>query len=272
MEINDLLTYLDIKAETADEFKKKFDEKYVRKDAAIDYEKLNAEIGKVKGSIETALKQKAKAFGVDFSSDEVKDKKIEELMELVFKKITENADLAIKTAKDEAKKARPQEIQELLDKLSKLNDKVRQYEEINAALKKDMELKEQEFSGKIKDIKRNLQVESLWNAIKFRSDIDQLQIKGFKAEVMENYRFDLNEKDELVITDKDGKYIPSMSKHGAIKSPHEVITELAMKHKILSTNKDEGRRAFVPANGADSGQPHAERRNPIAQRAVDSVK
>jgi hypothetical protein len=244
MELKDILTYVGIEAENIGDFKKKFDETYLRKENALDWDKLNAEIGKVKGGIETAIKRQAKAFGVEFQPEELKDKKVEEIIEITLKKITENADAALKAVKEESKKAKPQEVQELLEKLNKLTDKANQYEQINADLKKQMEQKEAEFNNSIKSIKKNLQLENLWGSIKFRSDVDPLQIKGFKADINEKYKFDLNEKEDLVITDLDGKFIPSSAKHGAIKTPAEVITELAAAAKILSVNKDEGRRVW----------------------------
>lgn len=253
MDIKDITAYLGIEAENIDDFKSKFSETYDKKGAA-DKEAVAQEVGRIRGAIDVAVKRLAKEHGVEFDPEELKDKKTEDIVGLSFKKMLANTDTAIQKVKDESRKSKPADIQEWESKVTKLNDKIGQLESTNNLLKDEMSKKEQEFLGTIKKTKLGLQEQSLWGGLKFRHDLDDLTKKGFISHIKENYRLDLDDKDALIITDKDGKFIPDTSKHGAFKSAQQVIMEEGLSKNIFEKNPDAGRRVelgiFVPKQNA----------------------
>lgn len=252
MDIKDITSYLGIEAENIDDFKTKFSEVYDKKGAA-DKDAVAQEVGRIRGALDVAIKRMAKEHGIEFEPDELKDKKTEDIVGLSFKKLLSNTDLAIQKIKDESRKSKPAEIQEWESKVAKLNDKNGQLESTNNLLKDEMSKKEQEFLSTIKKTKLGLQEQSLWAGLKFRHDLDELTKKGFISHIKDNYRLDLDDKDSLIITDKDGKFIPDTSKHGAFKSAQQVIMEEGLSKNIFEKNPDAGKRVefgiFTPQNG-----------------------
>lgn len=253
MDTKDLLNYLGIESANIDDFKAKFSELYDKK-GSLDRDAISQEVGRIKGALEVAVKRMAKENGIEFEADELKDKKLEDIIGISYKKMLANSDTAIQKIKDESRKSKPADIQEWESKVSKLNDKLGQLEATNNQLKDDMVKKEQEFLGTIKKTKLGLQEKSLWSGFKFRHDLDELTRKGFEAYVQEKYKLDLDDKESLIITDKDGKFIPDTTKHGAFKTPHQVILEEATAKNLFEKNPDAGKRIFnfAKQNGADS--------------------
>lgn len=241
MDIKDISTYLGIEAENIDDFKKKFTEVYDKRGIA-DKDAIAQEVGRIKGALDVAVKRMAKEHGVEFAPEELKDKKTEDLVSLTLQKLLSNSEMAIQKIKDEARKSKPAEIQEWEMRVTKLNDKIGQLESTNNLLKDEMANKENQFMQTIKKTKLGLQEQSLWSGFKFRHDLDDLTKKGFITHIKENYQIDLDDKDTLVIKDKEGKFIPDTSKHGAFKSAQQVIMEEGMSKNLFEKNPDAGRR------------------------------
>lgn len=250
METKDLLNYLGVEAENIDDFKKKFSESYDKK-GTLDREAISQEVGRIKGAMEVAVKRMAKENGIEFEADEIKEKKIEDIIGLSFKKMLANSDAAIQKVKDESRKSKPADIQEWESKVTKLNDKLGQLEATNNALKDEMSKKEQEFLGTIKKTKLGLQEKNMWGGFKFRHDLDELTKKGFEAYIQEKYKLDLDDKEQLIITDKDGKFIPDTSKHGAFKTAEQVIFEEGSAKNLFEKNPDAGKRIFSFAKNSE---------------------
>lgn len=265
MELKDISTYLGIEAENLDDFKQKFSSIYDKK-GTVDREAVAHEVGRLKGTWGVELKRIAKDNGIEFEPDELKDKKLEDIFGLTLAKYKSMSEDAIQKIKDESRKSKPADIQEWEGKVSKLNDKIGQLEATNNLLKDEMAKKEQAYLGEIKNTKLGLQEESLWNSVKFRHDLDDITKLGFKSYIKSNYKIDLDDKDQIVITDKEGKFIPDSTKHGAFKSATQVITEEALNKKLLEKNPDGGRKMNLPTFATPKPDEGENPVRPIARR------
>ena len=106
----DLLNLLGLPAEEAtslDAIREKFEQTYVPLEALKDPKNPHTQslapafVGKVTGVTTTALKRKLKAYGLDLTAEEMKDKPLEQLVELGLEKLSESQNQKLKSLEEQ---------------------------------------------------------------------------------------------------------------------------------------------------------------------------
>lgn len=171
-------------------------------------------------------------FGVDLK--EVAGAK--EAAKLIKDKVDADI-LALKAGQGEPSK----EVEALQKKLDDAVKELSLSKEGLSTLKTQLEQKESEFAETQKNWIKDQKLKQLWESpeIKISETKDEFWLKGFKSELTSKYKFDLDENNEAIVTDKDGNLIQSTANVGAKKTPLEVIVaELEAAGGLRKSNVD----------------------------------
>lgn len=255
--LKELLSVFDLPEEMAekpiDDIKTAFHEKWVNRSLADSDPEIRTKItGKVLGSIQTLA---TREFGLEAS--EVKDlKKVEDFITLgasKYKKQLEEAQEAVKNGGGDTAKWQ--------EKVDKLKGESKQYKDMADQLKTTLEEKETEWTGKLKSTKLDYAVGALKSKLPYSDEFDDLRKKGFEAHINENYKFDFNETDELIVTNKKGELVVNESKNGHF-SPEDLLKTELKKHNGLKIPGTETRRT------TPTGRTPAPETKPVAGRQL----
>lgn len=128
-----------------------------------------------------------------------------------------------------------------------------------STLKTQLEQKETEFTTTQKNWVKDQKLKQLWDSpeIKISETKDEFWLKGFKSELTSKYKFDLDENNEAIVTDKDGNLIQSTANVGAKQTPLEVIVaELEAAGGLRKNNVDPNKPNVTvqPSVGSEAGQ------------------
>lgn len=233
MEAKEILEALDLGDDvtTLEQLKEKHSKKFITKSSAHDDDDVRSKSnGRLLGSLTTLVKS-----NFDLSNDEIKDKKIEEIIELASSKIKSKLselEVGSKKTKDEA-------VIELEGKLEKAKKDLLEYKGASEIATKALQDKETAFATE----KKGWKINGLLDGVKKEfenelvSDIDPLKRKGFDSEIAEKYVFELDEtSNELAVYDKEGKRVSDPKKLGSFLTPKDLLISEASKHKILKMN------------------------------------
>lgn len=240
-----LLAYMGFKAEeikTEEDFKTKFESTFGNKEALLKDPTFTSKIfGQRVGSIEAKVKANAKKMGVEFLPDEIKDKQVEDILELSFTKI---ADMN-KKAMDEVEKASKGTVDEQVktwkEKYGQVESKLKDTEGLLTKTTNDFDgfKKEQLTKGKSDTI--NTFKKSAIGKLEFKQDISAVEKMGFESVLNDKYDFDLDETSTPFIKDKKtGQRIPSKKQTGTFMSADEVLQDELITNKLAKINKNGG--------------------------------
>jgi len=247
----DLLNLLGLPAEEAtslEAIREKFEQTYVPIEALKDPKNPHTQslapafVGKVTGVATTALKRKLKSYGLDLTADEMKDKPLEQLVELGLEKLSESQHQKLKSLEEQLSQSSDQKSQELASKLDKLQSK---YNDTQALLEQARSQYETEKSGwesQLKGQRLEWARAKTHEAIKWRPDIKEVEREGFFARLNRDYKLELDDQGRLEVLDASGKRIPSTKQAHAFKTYEEVLEE-------------QGRALGVWAENPKAGQP-----------------
>jgi hypothetical protein len=73
-------------------------------------------------------------------------------------------------------------------------------------------------------------------------NVSDIQRVGFESYLNSNFQLDLDEKDGLIIKDKEGKLIPNPNKAGSFLSPVEILDQIADKNGLKKKNNVDTRK------------------------------
>lgn len=264
-ELKSFTDYLDInldEVESIDQLKQKFEENFGRKELikaelAKDESFIAPIIGKRFGSLDTKIRQYAKDdLGLEFDAGELKDKKVEEVLDLTIKKAKTKFESEIA----ELKKNIVSDPSELT---KEWEQKVKILQSENENWKSQAEKANQEFetfkntlAQRQREEKLNHSLESAFKSVKFAPEVSELTIEGFKSKILGEVKFDFDEKENFSIFDKEGKTIFRPNKNGVPYTPEDYIKDKALEHKILQVNGGGGNPPAPPIKtGVDSNPP-----------------
>lgn len=233
LETKDILEALDLGDDvtTLDQLKEKHSKKFVTLSSAHENEEIKSKVvGKVLGSLTTHAK---KAF--DLTPDEIKDKKLEEVLEIASSKY-KNKFTELETS---SKKGKDELVIDLEAKLEKYKKDALEFKSAADLASKALQEKEGLFEQEKKGWKRN----SLFDTVKkdlekeLISDIDPLKLKGFNSEIAEKYIFEVDETGEaLAVYNKDKTRVQDPKKLGSFLSPKDLLIQEASKNKLIKMN------------------------------------
>lgn len=230
-EAQELLTFLGI--EDADTFKETFGQKFFTKETALASDEIKrAIVGKRMTEIEGSLLKLGKIVDPELTRSKLGEKQIEEniegFMELFSNKFTE---LETKATTGNDKKVNDLE-RMLQDKDKSLMSYKESWEKEAAERGKEKE----DYQNGMKSYKINHQFEQYKNKLSWIDEPTDVQRIGFDTKISSSYKFDLDEKDNLVILTADGKPIPSKVKGGAMADPLEILDFELDQNKLKKNN------------------------------------
>lgn len=243
MEVKDILTALDIKAEDIDGFKKAINEKFIPKSQAMDDDEIKGKItGKITGAFTTNAKR---VFGL--SNEDVKDKKWEDILELGVQKQNER----IKELEDLASANNGEKEKELTSKLEKAAKKADEYKNLLETASQTLAQKETEFTSTIKGMKVSSFFDKAKEKVssKLKSDISEAERFYLDSKLKENIIVDFDDNGEPLVLGKDGKRLTNPNKVGAFFSLEEAIEKEAETLNLIKKNNGQvidPKKIFTP--------------------------
>ncbi len=218
--------------ESLDKLKDKFNQTFVSRQIALEDEEIKTKIvGKITGGLSTLMKRE---FELD--AKELDGKKVEDILTAgVLKlksKITELETNATK-GKDEA-------VIEWQTKADKYKKEAGDYKGQIDGLVKSLEDANGNFQKEKKSWSINKGYEDSYKKVfsQFADEVtkDTLKVEGYNTLVAKTFQFDVDDKNELVVFDREGKRIPSTAKMGTFLTPEEALMKIATENKLLKMN------------------------------------
>lgn len=235
MELKDLLETLDMSdIKDVEAFKEKFNEKFIARSQALEDEEITGKIkskiiGLTSGSIVTLAKRE---FGL--TSEEVKDKKYEEVLELAAQKTKEK----MQELEGKAGQSNDEALKTLQTKLDKLKLEREEYKGLLDSTKTEYETFKADSEAKFKNLKISTAFGKLKETVapKLSENMSEADRFYFENKIKESFKFDFDEKDTLQVLDSEGKRIQNPKKIGTFLTPEEAVEMKAAELKYLKQN------------------------------------
>lgn len=229
-EAQELLSYIGI--EDAEKFKDEFNARFFTKEAALTNDEIRKTIvGKRMTEIEGAVLKLGKLVMPDITRSKLSEKAIEENIEELAgafgSKFTELQELA--------KAGNDKRVNDLEKQLEDREKSAKAYKELADKIAGEYEGYKTETANSIKSYKINHQYEQLKSQLPWVDDVTDVQRIGFDTFVKSNYQLDLDEKDNLIVKDKDGKPVQSKQK-AAMADPMEILDSILDSNKLKKNN------------------------------------
>lgn len=234
MELKDILGFVDIgDIKTIDEFKEKFNGKFAPKS---DVDDLNKRLSESTGRIAGAATNLFKKLG-ELENKDIEGKKWEEVAELaVLKYKTLAKDLETKQGQtnDDAIK----DIQKKMDKVVKERD---DYKASHETLQGSYDKDKGEWAGNL----RNYKIGNLFEAAKgkiaskLKTDMSMAERLGFES-IIKDIVVEIDDKDNVLIKDKDGKRLQNPNKAGSFLSLEDALELKANELNLIKKNSGGG--------------------------------
>lgn len=262
----DLLNLLGLPAEEAtnlDAIREKFEQTYVPLEALKDPKNPHAAqlapafVGKVTGVTATTLKRKLKAYGLDLTAEEMKDKPLEQLVEMGMEKLAESQSQKLRSLEDQLSQSSDQKTQELTNKLEKLQAKYQDTTSLLEQARQQYETERGTWESQLKGQKLEWARAKAHESIKWRPDIKEVERDGYFARLQRDYKLELDESGRLEVLDASGKRIPSTRQAHSFKTYDEVLEESGKSLGVWSENPQAGKPVsgtpsyLVPASGGN---------------------
>lgn len=195
-------------------------------------------VGKITGTSMTKLNRSLKEYGAELTPEEVKDKPIEEVIEIGVKKLATLKENSINELKGQIGKGSEELVASWQEKLTKAEQKAKDFEDRLTVVQKQATDIQATAGAQFKEYKKNLKYKDLIASAKIKPTASELEKIGFVKHIEDNYKFDLTdgENEELEIFTKDGKRIPHEKVNGKFKTPAEVMDELVTKLGLAAGN------------------------------------
>mgnify|MGYP006282613437 CR=1 FL=1 len=248
IEPNEILNYLGIDTESIDSFdtfRDNFEQEYVKKSVIKDpksneYKELMPTfVGKVTGSTQTALNRKLKEFGIELDQQEIKDKRIEDIIELGIGKLADSYSSKLTEIESKSGKGGEEINKDLEIKLTSLRKKYGELEDVHNKLKQEFIGAEENWKTNLKNERINHLIAKEHEKIKWKNGIKDIEKEGFFSRLKNNYKIDYDETtNQLDIFDSQGNRIPNTKKSGTWKSYTEILEEEGLKNEVWANNEN----------------------------------
>jgi len=244
-----LLEYLGLPKEidTFDKFKEEVDKKYITKDNATkDPDVINAVIGKRMNVIQNAITAAADKIGITYDVKEVKDKKVEEVVEILFTKQKDAAGNEIQTLKKQAESSVDDRIKALTQEKEKTK---KDYDEL-LGLHNNLKDEHTRYKDGVALEKKNTFINSrktkALSGLALSPTMKELEKEGLLSRLNNKYKYDWDETagDTIVMNEK-GERIKSEKKAGEFMSIDELYEKEAASADLLIKNPNAGNKTGI---------------------------
>lgn len=245
---NDIYQYLGIEDDGIDSiesFRDKFEGEYVKKSVVKDpksneyKELMPAFVGRVTGSTQTALNRKLKEFGIELDQEEIKDKRIEEVLEYGITKLADSMSNKITDLESKSGKGSDEISKEYENKINTYKKKYLELEDAHSKLKQEFISAEENWKTNLKSERINHLIAKENENIKWKNGIKDIEREGFFARLHKNYKIDYDEMNNtLDVFDAQGNRIPNTKKSGTWKTYAEILEEEGLKNEVWASNEN----------------------------------
>ena len=245
LETKEVFEYLGITADDLEGFKSAFDKDFIKQsNITEENESVKKILGKTFGTLENEIKKVAKGLDleVDFSSEEMKGKKVTEKLNFVVSEYATKQKTLIDELTEKAGKGNDEKVKELEEKYTKAIGKAKDYESLLKATTTEYETFKQSSETEKKNVKLDFFKAQELNKVKFKADINEFEKEGYLSKIEKTYNFDLDETGKAIILDKEGKRIPNPKVNGSFMEIGDVLQDEAVKGKLFQLNPDNGQK------------------------------
>lgn len=263
VELKDILTYLDIKAEEGKELsfedvKTHVQTKFVPVDHLQQRQDLldpfiKAAVGQIAGSTQTAIISNAKDLGVEVTHKDFEGRKLTEVIPEIFGKV--------KSALDEYKGKKPDE--QLIAKLAQRETEYKTLADQFNGVKSEYDGYKQQVQFEKVSATKNLVKQQSFGAISFKTNASELEKTGFKALIENDYDLEVDENGNSFAIhkngDKKGSRVQNPASATSFLKFDELVKMKAAELKLIadpregqparSTYQQPTQQAAQPANG-----------------------
>lgn len=237
MEVKDILNTLSLdpeKVTTVEQFKSAVETDFIRKDQIEKTPEIfNKLAGVALGSAEVGFIRELKGLGIELPKDEISGKKLTDIFKIALPKVKESFESKISELEKKVGLGTDEKVKILESEKDKLLKDLSEFKQANVNLSNDFNAFKEDIIKKEKSNKLNSIFEKSYNAINFRDGMTTLDHKGFKADLNDNYKFDLDENGSIEIRDSSGKVVLSPKKTGVPATPEEILNLEAEKNNLI---------------------------------------
>lgn len=229
-----------------DDFKGRFGKTYfTEKQIHSDKDLLSRFTGRTFGHLTKKIKDYAKELELELEEGTFTDQEPEKAIRAIGAKLSERAESQINELKGQIGKGGEEAIKPWQEKVAKyeasLNDERKAKKELAAAL----EAEKLNAANTVKTFKVGYAKKDVMTSLGYDATVmkDDLKRKGWESHVNENFRFDFDEHDQFIITDKEGNKIKNPKKADEWLAPKDVLAMEADKLGLLPKNPQGGKPA-----------------------------
>lgn len=270
IELEKVIAYTGIEAETTEDFLEKFGKKFLTEDQIFkDKEVKDRVFGRVLGSVTTGIKQIFDEDGIQLSGDDLKQP-VEAVAKLGFQRMKEKFAAEKAELEKTAGLTADEKLRELSANLLTVQNKNKDYDRL-------LKEKAAEFEGLVANNKNELKKFKLGSihkdvqgAIQWNPEKDEYSKVGFLTKMSEKFQIDLDENDEPFIVDKaTNSRIKAEGSHSTFMTPAEVYKQEAIKAGLAAVNKKAGTPAPV---GSPKPITTPSPANPVSKRPMANTR
>lgn len=246
IEQNEIFNYLGIDAngiDNIDSFREKFETEFVKKSVLKDSKSNEYKefaptfVGKITGSTQTALNRKLKEYGVEIDANEIKDKRIEDVVEMGISRLYDSLNGKVYDLENKLTKGKDEATKELETKYNTINKKYSELESLHNSLKNEYQSAEEKWKNNLKQERINHLIAKQHEGIKWKAGIKDIEREGFFGRIKSNYKIDFDEtSNQLEVFDVNGNRIPNPKKSGTWKTYSEILEEEGLKNEVWANN------------------------------------
>lgn len=232
--------------ESMDDFKGKFGKQYYTMSQIHESKDLLKKVmGRTFGTITGNQKQIAKKYEIEIEDGVFADQDPEKATESILEAYAKKQETIVNELKEQIGKTGEDAIKPWKEKLDKyelsLNDQKKMTKDLADALEKE----KQNAANTVKTFKVGYAKKDVMTSIGYDTTVmkDELKRKGWESHVEENFRFDFDESDQFIVTDKAGNKIKNPKKADEWLAPKDVLTFEADKLGLLPKNHQGGNPA-----------------------------
>lgn len=246
MEAKEISDFLGIDAENLEQFKEKFGTKYyTEKQIHENKDLLGKFTGKTLSKVKQNILKQARDMEIPFTNSEFDEMDVEDIVKTLKTRQAEKFTTQIEEYKGQIGKSGEEAVKPYVEKLSKFEQALADEKKAKADLAAQFDQFKQQADTLVKSTRIDYFKKDLMTSIEFDPQkMNELTRKGWESHISENFKFDYDEQDHPIITDKTGAKIPNPKKAGEWLPPKDVLTIEADKLGLIKKNPQGGQPAF----------------------------
>jgi len=226
----EIIDYLGI--DDLDKFKETIASKFLLKDTAHENEDVRKKVtGDRMQKITSKFLPIAKMIDPDTSHRKISEKNFEDYLD----EFAGAFSTKLTSLEEAGRSGNDKKVNELEAMLLDTKKSVTAYKEVADKVTGEFETYKSDASNQFKDYKINHQLGIIKSKIAFVDDITEIQRIGYDTALKNNFKFDLDDKENLIVMDKEGKPVQREDK-AAIADPLYILGILAEKNNLMKKN------------------------------------